>query len=67
MEKGRAALAAARAAAGAIARFGMEAGWWDGVVARAGALADLLETLDPDADHVVELASSLRADLRPYI
>jgi hypothetical protein len=63
----RAIVAGARAAAGASAPFGMDAGWWDGVVARAGALADLIETPHPDGDHVIELATALRADLRPYI
>lgn len=57
----------ARAAAGATAPYGMEPGWWDGVVARAGALADLLESPSPDDDQVVDLASALRAELRPYI
>ncbi len=57
----------ARAAAGASAPFGTDPGWWDGVVARAGALADLVEDPSADPDHVVEVATALRAELRPYI
>ncbi len=57
----------ARAAAGASAPYGLEAAWWDGVVARAGALADLLGTPDRDGDQVVDLATALRDELRPYI
>jgi|GEM_PF-4938984 len=57
----------ARAAAGATAPYGMESGWWDGVVARAGALADLVESPTPDGDQVVDLATGLRDELRPYI
>ena len=57
----------ARAAAGARAPFGTDPGWWDGIVARAGALADLVESPHADADQVVDLASALRNDLRPYI
>ena len=57
----------ARAAAGASAPYGLEAGWWDGVVARAGALADLVESPGSDGDQVVDLASSLRDELRPNI
>jgi len=57
----------ARAAAGASAPYGMEAGWWDGVVARAGALADLVESPGPDGDQVADLATSLRDEIRPYI
>lgn len=57
----------ARAAAGASAPFGTDPGWWDGIVARAGALADLVESPHADADQVVDLASALRNDLRPYI
>lgn len=57
----------ARAAAGASPPYGMEAGWWDGVVARAGALADLVESPSADRDHLVELASGLRNELRPFI
>jgi hypothetical protein len=45
----------------------MEAGWWDGVVARAGALADLVESPSADLDHLAELASGLRNELRPFI
>jgi len=63
----RAIVEVARAAAGASAPFGTEAGWWDGVVARAGALADLVEAPHSDPELVVELASALRAELRPYI
>lgn len=57
----------ARAAAGASAPYGTEKAWWDGVVAQAGALADLVETADPDADQVIDLATALRDRLRPYI
>ncbi|MEQ1787791.1 MAG: hypothetical protein ABL966_12115 [Acidimicrobiales bacterium] len=57
----------ARAAAGASAPYGMETGWWDGVVARAGALADLLESPTPDLELVADLAAALRTELRPYI
>jgi len=57
----------ARAAAGASAPYGTESGWWDGVVARAGALADLVESPNPDGDHVIGLATALRDGLRPYI
>jgi hypothetical protein len=57
----------ARAAAGATAPYGMEAAWWDGVVARAGALADLIESPSADVEQVVELAAGLRNELRPYI
>jgi len=63
----RAIVAGARAAAGASAPFGTDPGWWDGVVARAGALADLVETPNADSDHIVELASAVRSELRPYI
>ncbi len=57
----------ARAAAGASAPYGLEPGWWDGVVARAGALADLLESPTPDDDQVIDLAAALRNELRPFI
>lgn len=57
----------ARAAAGASAPYGMDTAWWDGVVARAGALADLVESPAPDLEQVVDLASALRNELRPYI
>jgi len=57
----------ARAAAGASAPYGLEPAWWDGVVARAGALADLVESHLADGDQVVDLATSLRDELRPYI
>lgn len=57
----------ARDAAGATTPYGMEPPWWDGVVARAGALADLIETPTADPEHVIELASGLRNELRPYI
>jgi hypothetical protein len=57
----------ARTAAASSAPYGMEAAWWDGVVARAGALADLLESEHPDAEQVVDLAAGLRDELRPYI
>ncbi len=57
----------ARAAAGASAPYGMEPAWWDGVVARAGALADLVESPTPDSEQVTELAAGLRNELRPYI
>ena len=63
----KAIVAGARAAAGASAPFGTDPGWWDGVVARAGALADLVETPNADADHIVELATAVRTELRPYI
>ena len=63
----RAIVEGARAAAGASAPYGTEAGWWDGVVARAGALADLVETPNADPEHVVELATAIRTELRPYI
>jgi hypothetical protein len=64
---GAALVRGARAAAGATTPYGMAPGWWDGVVARAGALADLLESPSQDPDHVVEVASSLRDELRPVI
>jgi hypothetical protein len=57
----------ARAAAQASTPYGMEAAWWDGVVARAGALADLVETADPDPDQIGDLAAALRNELRPVI
>ena len=57
----------ARAAAGATAPYGMEPGWWDGVVAHAGALADLVESTGPDPELVVDLAAALRNELRPFI
>ena len=60
-------VAGARTAASSAAPYGMEAGWWDGVVARAGALADLLQSADPDRDLVVELARGLREELRPVV
>ena len=63
----RAIVAGARAAAGASAPFGTDPGWWDGVVARAGALADLVDTPNADPEHIVELASAVRSELRPYI
>ena len=40
---------------------------WDGVVARAGALADLIEAPDPDHEQVTDLAAALRDELRPVI
>ena len=63
----RAIIEGARAAAGASAPYGTDAGWWDGVVARAGALADLVETPNADPEHIVELATGIRTELRPYI
>ena len=63
----RSIVAGARAAAGASAPYGTDPGWWDGVVARAGALADLVETPNADPEHIVELAAAIRAELRPYI
>jgi hypothetical protein len=57
----------ARAAAGATVPYGLEPGWWDGVVARAGALADLVEAPAPDHEQVVDLAAALRNELRPFI
>jgi len=57
----------ARAAAQTTTPYGMEAAWWDGVVARAGALADLVETLDPDPEQIGDLAAALRNELRPVI
>jgi hypothetical protein len=63
----RAIVAGARAAAGASAPFGTDPGWWDGVVARAGALADLVETPNADPEHIVELATAIRSELRPFI
>jgi hypothetical protein len=63
----RAIVRGARAAASASAPFGTDPAWWDGVVARAGALADLVEDPHADPDHTVEVASALRAELRPYI
>jgi hypothetical protein len=65
---GKAALIdGARTASASSPPYGMEAGWWDGVVARAGALADLLETDEPDAELVTELAAALRDELRPVV
>ena len=63
----RSIVSGARAAAGASAPYGTDPGWWDGVVARAGALADLVETPNADPEHVVELATAIRTELRPYI
>lgn len=63
----RGLVSSARDAAGASAPFGTDAEWWDGVVARAGALADLVETPNADAEQIVDLASALRTELRPYI
>ena len=63
----RALVGGARAAAGASAPYGTDPGWWDGVVARAGALADLFGTPNADPEHVVELATAIRSELRPYI
>ena len=60
-------VAGARAAAQSTAPYGMEPAWWDGVVARAGALADLVAGLDPDHDQIADLASALRNELRPVI
>jgi len=60
-------VAGARAAATSSVPYGLEAAWWDGVVARAGALADLVESPTPDHEQVVDLASALRNELRPYI
>jgi hypothetical protein len=57
----------ARAAAGASAPYGTDPGWWDGVVAQAGALADLIESPNADGDHVIVLATLLRDGLRPFI
>jgi hypothetical protein len=63
----RAMVEGARAAAVASAPYGTDAGWWDGVVARAGALADLVENPNADPEHVIELATAIRTELRPYI
>jgi hypothetical protein len=63
----RAMVTGASAAAVASAPFGTDPGWWDGVVARAGALADLVQDPHADPEHVVEVAAALRAELRPYI
>jgi hypothetical protein len=60
-------VAGARAAAGASVPYGLDPAWWDGVVARAGALADLVESPNPDDDQVIGLATDLRAELRPFI
>jgi hypothetical protein len=60
-------IAGARAAAGSSVPYGMDAAWWDGVVARAGALADLVESPNPDHEQVVDLAAALRNELRPVI
>lgn len=60
-------VAGARAAAVASAPYGMDPSWWDGVVARAGALADLVESHAPDHDQVIDLAAALRNELRPVI
>ena len=57
----------ARAAASATTPYGMEAGWWHGVVAQAGALADLVESPSSDPEHIEQLAGALRNDLRPVI
>lgn len=57
----------ARAAAASSPPYGMDAGWWDGVVARAGALADLLESPNADHEQVTGLAAALRNELRPVI
>jgi hypothetical protein len=57
----------ARAAAGASVPYGLDPGWWDGVVAGAGALADLVESHQPDDEQVIGLAIDLRAELRPFI
>jgi hypothetical protein len=57
----------ARAAAGASVPYGLDPAWWDGVVARAGALADLVESPNRDEDQVIGLATDLRAELRPFI
>ena len=37
------------------------------MVARAGALADLVESPSPDDDQVIDLATALRNELRPFI
>jgi hypothetical protein len=60
-------VAGARAAASSSAPYGMDPAWWDGVVARAGALADLIESTDPDHEQVTDLAAALRNELRPVI
>lgn len=60
-------VAGARAAAESSAPYGMDPAWWDGVVARAGALADLVESHAPDHDQVTDLAAALRNELRPVI
>jgi hypothetical protein len=60
-------VAGARAAAVSRAPYGMDAAWWDGVVARAGALADLVESPNPDHEQVIDLAAALRNELRPVI
>lgn len=60
-------VAGARTAAASAAPYGMDPGWWDGVVARAGALADLLQTEAPEAELVEGLAGSLREELRPVV
>ena len=47
--------------------YGLEAAWWDGVVAQANALADLLGTHGADDDEVAERSVALRDTLRPFI
>ena len=55
------------AIAASSAPYGMDAAWWDGVVARAGALADEIESPNPDHELVTDLAAALRNELRPVI
>jgi hypothetical protein len=60
-------LRAAEEAGGAGPPFGLDAGWWKTVTTQSAELAGLLSSTDPDADGVVERATTLRATLRPYI
>lgn len=63
----RSLLAAAPVALAQGAPYGLEPAWWDGVVAQAQAIADLLEAEAADEDQIADLSVALRDTLRPFI
>jgi hypothetical protein len=57
----------ARAGAQGGPPYGMDAAWWDGLLADVDALAALLDVEPPDEDAVADQATRLRDTLRPYV
>lgn len=58
---------ARRAAGSAGPPYGMDRAWWDGVLAQADELIELLDVDPPDDEAVAALAGRLRDALRPYV